>query len=88
MLSCVTLRNIWRRSKRLCRGFVKGKSDGGGNVVQTESRGKFVHVTYVLCVMKLRLQGVLEYVQGHSTLSRSIRIFIEEWSKDDMKQSL
>ena len=81
MLSCVTHRNIWRRSKPSCRGCVKGKKTS--NVVQIRIGWKFVHVTYAAVRDEVgEFQGVLEYVQDYSNLiGRSIRIFVEEWSK-------
>lgn len=38
-----------------------------------------------MCVMKLEFQGVLEYVQDIQPYREIDTIFIEEWSKDELR---
>ncbi len=53
---------------------------------KSESRGKFVHVTYAAVRDEAGdFQGVLNMFRTFNLIGRSIRIFIEEWSKDELR---
>ena len=68
------------------QGLREGKKDKYEMWFKSESRGKFVHVTYAAVRDEAGdFQGVLEYVQDIQPYRRSIRIFIEEWSKDELR---
>ena len=53
---------------------------------KSESRGKFVHVTYAAVRDEDGdFQGVLEYVQDIQPYREIDTDFIEEWSKDELR---
>ena len=53
---------------------------------KSESRGKFVHVTYAAVRDEAGdFQGVLEYVQDIQPYREIDTVFIEEWSKDELR---
>lgn len=53
---------------------------------KSESRGKFVHVTYAAVRDEAGdFQGVLEYVQDIQPYREIDTDFIEEWSKDELR---
>ena len=69
--------------KPSCRGFVRGKKDKYEMWFKSESRGKFVHVTYAAVRDEAGdFQGVLEYVQDIQPYREIDTDFIEEWSKE------
>ena len=88
MSNCVTRQNIWEKGQsHHAGGLREGKKDKYEMWFKSESRGKFVHVTYAVRDEAGDFQGVLEYVQDIQPYrGESIVNFIEDWSKNELRK--